>query len=211
MEPIIKRAKQFIERAILDTYPQLNGKCPVIMVMPASPKIEVPADYTCTSAMALNKILSQLVADDTGAKMKTNPIEIAESISKNLSTGGSVYDQFSTSFENVTVTKPGFINFQIKKDYACDRVMDLIHNGVHVINRTSGRVIVDYSSPNIAKEMHVGHLRSTIIGDCVARLLEYANYDVLRLNHIGDWGTQFGMLLALLFERFGTDYTKFTN
>ena len=61
-------------------------------------------------------------------------------------------------------------------------------------------VVVDFSSPNIAKELHVGHLRSTIIGDSIARLLEFLGYDVLRLNHIGDWGTQFGMLIAYLKE-----------
>eukprot|EP00607_Mallomonas_marina_P010406 CAMPEP_0182422034 /NCGR_PEP_ID=MMETSP1167-20130531/7613_1 /TAXON_ID=2988 /ORGANISM="Mallomonas Sp, Strain CCMP3275" /LENGTH=541 /DNA_ID=CAMNT_0024599737 /DNA_START=404 /DNA_END=2025 /DNA_ORIENTATION=- len=62
------------------------------------------------------------------------------------------------------------------------------------------RVVIDFSSPNIAKEMHVGHLRSTIIGDCLARLLEFLGHDVLRLNHVGDWGTQFGMLIRHLKE-----------
>jgi arginyl-tRNA synthetase len=64
------------------------------------------------------------------------------------------------------------------------------------------RVIVDFSSPNIAKEMHVGHLRSTIIGDSIARILEFIGHDVLRLNHVGDWGTQFGMLIAFLREKY---------
>src|SRR5699024_4471017 len=59
-------------------------------------------------------------------------------------------------------------------------------------------VVVDYSSPNLAKEMHVGHLRSTIIGDAVARTLEFLGHKVIRQNHVGDWGTQFGMLLAFL-------------
>ena len=63
-------------------------------------------------------------------------------------------------------------------------------------------IVVDFSSPNIAKEMHVGHLRSTIIGDCIARVLEFRGYDVLRLNHVGDWGTQFGMLIAYLREAY---------
>ena len=62
------------------------------------------------------------------------------------------------------------------------------------------RVVVDYSSPNIAKDMHVGHLRSTILGDCISRILEYCKHDVIRINHIGDWGTQFGMLLCYLKE-----------
>jgi arginyl-tRNA synthetase len=62
------------------------------------------------------------------------------------------------------------------------------------------QVIVDFSSPNIAKEMHVGHLRSTIIGDSIARVQEFMGHDVLRLNHVGDWGTQFGMLITHLKE-----------
>lgn len=64
------------------------------------------------------------------------------------------------------------------------------------------RVLVDFSSPNVAKEMHVGHLRSTIIGDTLCRLLEYLGHDVIRINHIGDWGTQFGMLIAHLQDKF---------
>jgi len=60
------------------------------------------------------------------------------------------------------------------------------------------RAVVDLSSPNIAKEMHVGHLRSTIIGDSIARVLEFVGHDVVRVNHVGDWGTQFGMLIAHL-------------
>jgi arginyl-tRNA synthetase len=60
------------------------------------------------------------------------------------------------------------------------------------------RIIVEFSSPNIAKELHVGHLRSTIIGDCLARVFEFLGHDVLRLNHIGDWGTQFGMLITYM-------------
>lgn len=212
MDPIIKNAKLLIEKAILDAYPQIAGKCPVIMVMPASPKIQVAADYTCTTPMALNKILAQLPPPAGSTSPKPSPTEIAEAIVRSL-TEGDLSKEFNSSFEGLTVTKPAFVNFLVKKDYACAKVMDLIVNNrdVNMRHQGSGRVIVDYSSPNIAKEMHVGHLRSTIIGDCVARLLEYASYDVLRLNHIGDWGTQFGMLLALLFERFGDNYTKFTS
>lgn len=60
------------------------------------------------------------------------------------------------------------------------------------------RIVIDFSSPNTAKEMHVGHLRSTIIGDCLARVLEFLGHEVIRLNHIGDWGTAFGMLIAYI-------------
>ena len=64
------------------------------------------------------------------------------------------------------------------------------------------RAVVDFSSPNIAKDMHVGHLRSTIIGDSISRILEVLGHDVLRMNHLGDWGTQFGMLIAELNDEF---------
>ncbi|KAL7568460.1 hypothetical protein ACA910_012171 [Epithemia clementina (nom. ined.)] len=64
------------------------------------------------------------------------------------------------------------------------------------------RIVVDFSSPNIAKEMHVGHLRSTIIGDTLCNLLEFLGHDVLRLNHVGDWGTQFGMLVEHLRDEY---------
>ena len=64
------------------------------------------------------------------------------------------------------------------------------------------RAVVDFSSPNIAKDMHVGHLRSTIIGDSISRVLEFLGHDVLRMNHLGDWGTQFGMLIAELNDEF---------
>lgn len=60
------------------------------------------------------------------------------------------------------------------------------------------KVIIDYSSPNIAKEMHVGHLRSTILGESMSRILQYMGNDVIRANHVGDWGTQFGMLIAYM-------------
>ena len=67
------------------------------------------------------------------------------------------------------------------------------------------KIAVDFSSPNVAKSMHVGHLRSTIIGDTICRLFEFLNCEVLRINHVGDWGTQFGMLIANLMDKNMTD------
>lgn len=78
----------------------------------------------------------------------------------------------------------------------------MLLNGITPPSVKKQRVVIDFSSPNIAKEMHVGHLRSTIIGEATARLLEFLGHDVLRLNHIGDWGTQFGMLIAHLQDKF---------
>ncbi len=107
--------------------------------------------------------------------------------------------------EQPEIAGPGFINFRLKSKFlskslrdipACaDREDDRVG-----IGRTSDpqTVVVDLSSPNLAKEMHVGHLRSAVIGDCVARVLEFEGHTVIRENHVGDWGTQFGMLVAHL-------------
>jgi arginyl-tRNA synthetase len=79
----------------------------------------------------------------------------------------------------------------------------LLVNGVeYKVSNSFRKVVVDFSSPNVAKEMHVGHLRSTIIGETTARILEFAGYHVLRFNHIGDWGTQFGMLIEFMMETY---------
>ncbi|MXX08739.1 MAG: arginine--tRNA ligase [Synechococcus sp. SB0667_bin_8] len=98
------------------------------------------------------------------------------------------------------VAGPGFINFTIRPEVLAAEVQERLDQprlGVPMAQPRQ-RVVVDFSSPNIAKEMHVGHLRSTIIGDCIARLLSFRGHRVLRLNHLGDWGTQFGMLIAHL-------------
>ncbi|MDJ0798955.1 MAG: arginine--tRNA ligase [Calothrix sp. MO_167.B12] len=100
------------------------------------------------------------------------------------------------------IAGPGFINLRLKTAYLEGQINAMQADsrlGVPLTD-TPQREIVDFSSPNIAKEMHVGHLRSTIIGDCIARILEFRGHDVLRLNHVGDWGTQFGMLITYLRE-----------
>ena len=79
--------------------------------------------------------------------------------------------------------------------------MNVLKNGIHLYSEfTNKHVVVDFSSPNIAKEMHVGHLRSTILGESICRVLEFLGNNVERINHVGDWGTQFGMLIAYLEE-----------
>ncbi|XFA72538.1 arginine--tRNA ligase [Thermosynechococcaceae cyanobacterium Okahandja] len=102
----------------------------------------------------------------------------------------------------VEIAGPGFLNFRLKPEFLAQSLQAAIKDerlGIAPVQHPR-RVVVDFSSPNIAKEMHVGHLRSTIIGDCIARILEFLGHDVLRLNHVGDWGTQFGMLIAYLDE-----------
>jgi hypothetical protein len=97
------------------------------------------------------------------------------------------------------VSGPGFINIYVAVNYLSARVNDLLARGLRPLPPARKlKVAVDYSSPNIAKEMHIGHLRSTILGDTMARILEFCGHEVSRINHVGDWGTQFGMLIAHL-------------
>lgn len=110
--------------------------------------------------------------------------------------------------EKVESSGPGFINVYIAKSFVNNELKKIVKDGVKPpYAGPTKRCIVDFSSPNIAKEMHVGHLRSTIIGESICRLLEFFEYDVLRLNHLGDWGTQFGMLIAHLQDKI-PNYTE---
>ncbi len=104
----------------------------------------------------------------------------------------------------VEVAGPGFINIYMSREWLCAQLQEIIMKN-EVSPPDVGpkkKVIIDYSSPNIAKDMHVGHLRSTIIGDTFGRILEFCGHEVERVNHVGDWGTQFGMLIAYLKDEF---------
>jgi arginyl-tRNA synthetase len=109
------------------------------------------------------------------------------------------------ALESVEVAGPGFVNLRLRAGWVseqlCALALDEERDGVPAVERPE-RIVVDFSSPNIAKRMHVGHLRSTIIGDSLVRLLRLAGHQVIGDNHLGDWGTQFGMLIAGM-ERFG--------
>lgn len=127
-------------------------------------------------------------------KLKKNPMQIAEELREKVG--------FQEEIAEITVTKPGFLNITLTKEELSKRAQNLLLDpklGVE-ISEEKKRIIVEFSSPNIAKELHVGHLRSTIIGESIARLFTFLEQDVLRLNHIGDWGTQFGMLIAYMTE-----------
>jgi len=99
---------------------------------------------------------------------------------------------------NVSTAPNGFVNITVSMETLCASIVDIIDKGAQPPKMARQKVLVDFSSPNIAKEMHVGHLRSTIIGDAVCRILEFCGHEVLRVNHVGDWGTQFGMLITYL-------------
>jgi arginyl-tRNA synthetase len=150
------------------------------LVVPASnPKF---GDFQCNIALSLAKKLNQ------------KPRDIATKLINNI--------ELSDICEPLEIAGAGFINLKIKPDYLAKKLNEIQKDarlGVEK-NPQPQKIVIDFSSPNIAKEMHVGHLRSTIIGDCIARILEFRGNDVLRLNHVGDWGTQFGMLIAYLRE-----------
>ncbi len=141
-------------------------------------------DYQSNGVMALAK------------QLKTNPRKLAQEVVNNL--------DLSDICEKPEVAGAGFINLRLKPDFVADRLLK-IHTdpderlGIDKASQPK-TIVVDFSSPNIAKEMHVGHLRSTIIGDCICRMLEFLGHNVIRQNHIGDWGTQFGMLIRQVFE-----------
>ena len=137
--------------------------------------------FQFNDSMKLSKILN------------ITPINIANKIKKYIEIEKNI-------FEEIIITQPGFVNFKIKKNYIITKLITILKSHRNNIKKTKKKlnIIVDYSSPNIAKEMHVGHLRSTIIGDFIANILEYNGNNVFRINHLGDWGTQFGMLIAYL-------------
>lgn len=144
-------------------------------------------DYQYSGVMQL---FAKLPADDMPFKQ---PRELAVAISKSLKP--------SKMFKKIEVAGPGFINFFLAEEHISAEVTKMLHNIDMVWPSNGKKVIVDFSSPNIAKEMHVGHLRSTIIGDSLCRALEYRGFSVSRVNHVGDWGTQFGMLIAYMNDR----------
>ncbi|HAC64672.1 MAG TPA: arginine--tRNA ligase [Cyanothece sp. UBA12306] len=150
------------------------------LVSPASnPKF---GDYQANIALSLAK------------KLEKKPREIAQKIIDNLF--------LEDLGETPTIAGPGFINIKIKTEYLEKEIKQQQNSANLGVEKAEivQKIIVDFSSPNIAKEMHVGHLRSTIIGDSLSRILEFRGHQVLRLNHVGDWGTQFGMLIAYLEE-----------
>jgi arginyl-tRNA synthetase len=124
-------------------------------------------------------------------KLGLNPREFAQKTLEQL--------DLSDVAEKLEIAGPGFINIFLKPEWlasSAEQSLQAVNFGIKTANPQT--VVVDYSSPNVAKEMHVGHLRSTIIGDAVVRALEFMGNNVIRANHVGDWGTQFGMLIAYL-------------
>lgn len=136
-------------------------------------------DYQANGMMAVAK------------KLGMAPRQLAEQVLTHLDLNGIA--------SKVEIAGPGFINIFLDPAFLAQHVQQaLVSDRLGVTQPAKQTVVVDYSAPNVAKEMHVGHLRSTIIGDAAVRTLEFLGHNVIRANHVGDWGTQFGMLIAWL-------------
>lgn len=171
--------------AIGRAFPKIN-KPPVVLTLATNPKF---GDYQCNSAMSLTKLIK-------AAGENMSPQNVAKSIIENIPENSII--------KQLDVAGPGFINIHLKREIVTSIVDKVLKEKVYPpgVPGPNRKVIIDFSSPNIAKQMHVGHLRSTIIGESLSRLLEFVGHDVMRLNHVGDWGTQFGMLIAHLEDMF---------
>ncbi|WP_343128342.1 arginine--tRNA ligase [Buchnera aphidicola (Takecallis taiwana)] len=122
---------------------------------------------------------------------------------KNLSNKIIFFIKKNTIYQDIQYSHPGFINIFLKQEWLSEKLEDIIYSqNMGLLKEKKKNIVIDYSSPNMAKEMHVGHLRSTILGDVMARVLEILGHNVIRVNHIGDWGAQFGMLIAFLKKKY---------
>lgn len=152
----------------------IGSDVPVVLQESGRPEF---GDYQINGAMAAAK------------QLKQNPRELAQKIIDNV--------KLDSVIDKLELAGPGFINIYLTNDFLASRLGDKV---LDVSLDKPETIVVDYSAPNLAKEMHVGHLRSTVIGDCLVRVYEYMGNKVIRRNHVGDWGTQFGMLTAYLLE-----------
>lgn len=159
-----------------------EAECDPILARAKNPKF---GDYQSNAMMALAK------------KLGRKPRDLAAEVEKSLRS----HPDFPRLIDKLEIAGPGFLNLHLQPRALTERLNDPELCQPRTLPPTEQlTVVVDYSSPNVAKEMHVGHIRSTILGDAISRVLEFLGHTVLRQNHLGDWGTQFGMLIAF-YER----------
>jgi len=178
------RLEQKLDALVRDVIKQVVGEDAPALVRPANPE---HGDYQVNGVLPLAK------------QRRVAPRSLAEPIAEKL--------RESALFERVEVAGPGFINLSLAPAWVASTLraaaLDRARDAVPPVD-VPQRIVVDFSGPNIAKQMHVGHLRSTIIGDALCRLLRFAGHSVIGDNHLGDWGTQFGLLIVGMRE-FGSD------
>ncbi|MFT4797665.1 MAG: arginyl-tRNA synthetase [Candidatus Azotimanducaceae bacterium] len=171
--------KQYLDDTISAALTTMGAEnCPAIVKQAQKPEF---GHYQANGVMGAAK------------KLKTNPRELAAKLVQQLDLKG---------VEKLEIAGPGFINIHLSTELLAAELLAR-HSDPHlgVAKKTQQTIVVDYSAPNLAKEMHIGHLRSTAIGDAAVRILEYLGHKVIRANHVGDWGAQFGSLLAYLAQR----------
>ena len=200
MQVIFEKLKKSFEECLLDSLIRNENKKEFDKIrhdLINQASKEEFGDYQSNICLVLSKIYNR------------KPREIATEFITSLKESKKI----SLLCENLEIAGPGFINITLKNNILIEEIkynIDCPRAGIPLFNDKnksgfSKKVVVDFSSPNIAKEMHVGHLRSTIIGDSISRIFELRGYSVLRLNHIGDWGTQFGMLITHLKDLYSRD------
>jgi len=181
-----------LERRIRDALAAAGAPegAPALIVPSKRPEF---GDYQANGCMA------------AGKAMKTNPRQLAEQV-----VAAAQVDDLA---EKLDIAGPGFINITLRSDWLGGQLASCLDDERLGVDAPPApqTVVVDYSSPNLAKEMHVGHLRSTIIGDALARILDFLGHTVIRQNHVGDWGTQFGMLIAHFAEELGVRHRDTEN
>ncbi|RHN63306.1 putative arginine--tRNA ligase [Medicago truncatula] len=174
-----KQLAELFRESLKATVPSEPDVVPLVEACVANKNGVKHADYQCNNAMSLFPIIKEKQPEFR------NPRSLGEGIAKNLPPSEMV--------ESCFVAGSGYVNIVLSKKWIAQSLQKMLTSGIHswAPRLPVKRILVDFSSPNIAKEMHVGHLRSTIIGDTIARMLEFCQPECLiRRNHIGDWGTQ---------------------
>ncbi len=173
--------RNILEKSIKQALSELDIKAEKINL--EHPEELTHGDYSCNVAMILAKQVAK------------NPRELAEKIVAEIN------ERKPKEISKVEVAGPGFINFYLSPEFFVDENRKILKEEKEFGRSKIGKgkkVIVEYSSPNIAKPFTIGHLRSTVIGDAIANILDFSGYEVIRDNHLGDWGTQFGKLIVAI-------------
>jgi arginyl-tRNA synthetase len=173
---LLTKIRSLFESALKDIAPDQSKVSDLLAAIKPAANAE-HGDYQANMAMALAKALGQ------------KPPEVAKAIIAKLPANESI--------DSATVAGPGFINLRLKSTFLAQAVQKLATDPKLGVEPAANAktFVIDYSSPNVAKPLHVGHLRSTIIGDAIARILRFQGHTVITDNHLGDWGTQFGMII----------------